>query len=293
MKNFLFPLSFLLAAASVAAAFPGGFGAGGGVDPYIITEFVGQIAGDGNASGRTQESSAIGAGTAIIVTVGQSNIANNALGTYTVSNATAQNLSIYDGGIYLCADPVLGPSGPGGTSGSSSPNCAIADSLITNSVYSRVIMVPIGINGTLAADWNGAVLSSRITVAMRRLAALGVSPTQIMWHQGEQDNFAGTSGAAYTASVQAVATQFRNLGYTGPFFVATETYDGSGNSATIQTAQANAVSSPLHIVAGANWDSLTGSTNRQPGGPHLTQVGSAAAAALDVTVITNCKNTSC
>ncbi len=280
--------SFILAASAAWAGFP----IGTVIDPYIITEFPVQIAGLSNAAGRTQESPVIGAGTAIIVTLGQSNIANNALGTYTVTNSTAQNMSVYDGGIYLCADPVLGPSGPGGTSGSSSPNCAIADELITNGVYSRVIMVPIAINGTLAADWNGASLASRITVAMRRLSVLGVMPTYILWHQGEQDNFAGTSGPAYTASVQAVATQFRNLGYTGPFFVATETYDGVGNSATIQTAQANAVSSPLHIVAGADWDSLTGGTNRQAG-PHLTQVGSAAAAALDVTVITNCKNTSC
>ncbi len=272
-----------------------GFGGGGSIiDPYIMPEPGPTVSTPTvkSAIGRTQFSSVYNATTAVIVTLGQSNIISSAGGTFTAVNATAQNLNPYDGGTYSCRNPALGTAYEPAL-GNNSANCQIADSLITNGIFTRVVMIPIGIGGTSVAQWAiGGEFNQRIVVTMKRLAAIGVLPTYVLWHQGEADAFSGTPGATYTTAVKSVAQTFRDYNYTGPFFVAIETLVNNVTYPIIQTAQANAVDGILHIVAGANWDSLTGGTNRADG-THFTQTGAANAAALDVTIITNCKMSNC
>lgn len=266
-----------------------GIAIGSKVDPYILLS--GDIApGYANTVGRTQKSSVVAAfpTAAIIVTVGQSNCANSAAGAFTPVNSLVENFNIADGAIYGGINPVLGAS----TSalGTNSATLNIADRLISASTFTRVIMAPICIAATKAADWAvGGVYNHRIVVLMKRLAAIGLLPTYVMWHQGENDNGV-TAGPAYTASVQSAAQTFRDNGLTGPMFVALETMSGNVTSATIRTAQTNAISAPLNIVAGADWDNITGGTNRAADGTHFTAAGADTAAALDTTVITNYKN---
>ncbi len=306
MLRFLIPVLLCTATVAALAELPA-VTTGTIADPYTILEFNGSSpptggasSGYGNAAGKTLVSSGGLSSYPIILTIGQSLAASNSVNSYATVNATALNFNIYDGGTYHCDNPVLGASGPdmadpGGGLQNNSPNCPLADKLITAGTYTGVIMVTIAVDGTKAADWNSAPLTGRITVAMKRLNQIyGRVPTYVVWHQGESDANAGTSGAAYTASVQAVASQFRALfSFTGPFFVSTETMVSNAVNSTIQTAQANAVSAGLHIVAGSNIDSLTGGTNRQSDGTHLTAAGSLAFAGLDQTIITNCKNSSC
>lgn len=276
-------------------AFCGPLGGISAPDPYIVTEFPGQAYGNSNAAPLTPASSVIPNTWAVVVVLGQSLGASNAQGTYSTISANAKMLSIY-GGVYPCTGPVLGASFLGvAGSNVNSPICQIADGLISGGAFPGVLMVPISINGTAVADWNGPQLSSRIKAIWNRMVALGLTtnhPIYVMWHQGEQDAFLGTPAAAYTTSLQSVASQWRSLGYTGPFIVATETVQGGVANSSIAAAQAAAVSAPLHIVLGANWDSLTGGTNRYDG-THPTAAGAIAFANLDVTVITNCHNTSC
>ncbi len=304
MFRFLIPALLCAATVTAMAGLPA-VTTGTTADPYTIVEFNGASpptggggVGYGNAAGKTLVSSGGLSSYPIILTIGQSLSASNSVNSYATVNATALNFNIYDGGTYHCDNPVLGASGPdlpdpGGGLQNNGPNCPLADKLITAGTYAGAIMVPIAVDGTKAADWNNSPLTGRITVAMKRLNQIyGRVPTYVVWHQGESDT--GTAGAAYTTSVQAVASQFRALfSFTGPFFVSTETMVSNSVNATIQTAQANAVSAGLHIVAGSNIDSLTGGTNRQADGTHLTAAGSLAYAGLDQTVITNCKNTSC
>lgn len=299
-------LLLCLSFVSAWAALPG-ISANTVIDPYTLVEFntpsapTGNgSAGYNNAAGKTLVSSVGLTSYPIIVTLGQSLAASNSINSYSTVNSTALNFNIYDGGTYHCDNPVLGASGPdlpdpGGGFQNNGPTCSLADKLITAGTFPGVIMVPIAIDGTLVADWNASKLSNRITTTMNRLNQIyGRVPTYILWHQGESDANSGTTALTYTTSVQAVVSQFRSLySFAGPFFVAKETMVSNTVNSTIQTGQTNAVSSPLHIIAGANIDSLTGVTNRQSDGTHLTATGSLNFAALDQTIITNCKNTSC
>lgn len=269
-------------------------------DPFVITELPGQPVGNSNASGRITQPP-IPATWLVLVYLGQSTIAGNATGTYTTVSANSKMLNVYDGGIYPCANPVLGSSIPT-TLGSNGVSCQTADGLIGMGTFPGVLIVNIAIDGTSVANWQGPQLSSRINAAWNRLAhtyntsgtSLLTNPMYVSWHQGEQETGLGTLGPAYTTGVQSVATQWRNLGYTGPFFVATETVVSNTPNSTIATAQANAVSTPLHIVAGSNWDNFTGATYRQAAdGTHPTAAGASAFAGADATVFTNCHNTSC
>jgi hypothetical protein len=268
-------------------------------DPFVIIELPGQPIGNSNDVGRVTQPP-IPATWLVLVYLGQSTIAGNATGTYTTVSANSQMMNVYDGAILLCANPVVGPSIPT-TLGSNGVSCQTADGLIGMGTFPGVLIVNIAIDGTSVANWQGPQLTTRITAAWNRLShtyntsgtSLLNNPMYVSWHQGEQETGLGTLGPAYTTGVQSVATQWRNLGYTGPFFVATETVVSNTPNATIATAQANAVSTPLHIVAGANWDQFTGATYRQADGTHPTAAGASAFAGVDVTVITNCHNTSC
>jgi hypothetical protein len=290
----VFFLMLLVLAPSVVIAQSLGGGATA-PDPYAYTVIQGTIPDYKNTIGLPRVAGVVPAfpSAAVIVTLGQSLWANNATGTYTTINAGSQQFNIRDGGVYPCTGQTLGSSDSSAGIGQSSPNCPTADGLITNSVFPRVIMVTIAVDGTSAGQWNGPELSSKIKATWNRLVTLGHTPDYIMWHQGQADVQLATPTATYTANIQAVAQQWRTLGYTGPFFVDQDTMVTNVTSSTYRAAQAAAVSAPLHIVLGSDVDSLTGGTNRQADGVHLTQTGAVNAANLDVTVITNCKNTSC
>jgi hypothetical protein len=137
---------------------------------------------------------------------------------------------------------------------------------------------------------------------MRRLQSRGLTTatgfTGDMWilpHGGGQDVGIGTPRPTLAACIRNFAQAFVDNGSgSARFFVPTESMGGNVTHSTVTAAQAHAVASGCSTCrAGANVDSLTGATNRQADGTHLTQTGAANLAALDVAVIQNCKNTSC
>lgn len=279
-------------------------------DPFALSVGNGELAeaipGFTSTNGKVQKSSVISAPTttAVILTIGQSLIATSSLGTYTTVNGASDNFNIYDGGIYGCSNIILGAAWAPAT-GSNSPNCVIADSLITAGTYTRVIMASIGIGGTPCAVWDtGGALRNRITVLMRRLQAKSLTPATgfvgdvwVLLHYGETDAVIGTTQAAMATCIRNMDTAFTADGLTNyRLFVPTESFILNTTHADIQNGQADAVASGCSKCRqGANWDSLLTATNRQGGGTdaHLTQTGNLNAAALDVTVIQNCKNTAC
>src|SRR5262245_16246844 len=106
--------------------------------------------------------------------------------------------------MYAAADPLLGTgmAFPGGGFSPGGVSLRLADLLVSNSKFDRVIIVPVAIGGTSVAMWaTGGVLSNCITAAMARLASRGIVPGMtnvtfaFVWGQGESDG--GTSQAAY------------------------------------------------------------------------------------------------
>lgn len=295
----IYPLAILLIVSfTPAAAQQQRLGAGiTAPDPYILTQTAFP---NNSAWGRTSIAPPSGAGAkAVVITGGQSLQVQQALGTYTTVNSNAVNFNIADGGVYPCVNPVLGTQFV--PTFTDSPNCHVADGLVSNGTYpGGVIVVPMAVGGTLCSEWvPGAKWNHRIYVTLARLTAAKLMPANgydlwIDWGQGESDNQAGTGQAALTACWQTVAQEFVNAGSgTARFMLHTESIILGAASSTVTSSQA-AVFGIGTIRAGANWDSLGGTTtNRQVDLTHLNSTGNPAAAALVVTNITNCKNSSC
>jgi hypothetical protein len=296
-----------------------GFSGGGSApDPSTMTVGNGEpnstINSDGgytNTNGRTVRSSVLPAPSTsiVIVYLGQSLAASSATGALIVptNDSHVFNFNIYDTGLYPCRNPVLGASLANFSGAGNSPGCSICDSLVGATTYTDCVLVPIAIGGTSVANWSpGGVIYNRIAVTVAQLARKSLTPAsgftgdfRIMLHIGETDNQNGTSRANMATGVRAIAQAFVDAGTgTSRFFVATESMLAGVTSANITNGQADAVASGCSTCrAGANWDTSIPNSggNRQADGTHLAgpAAGVALAASTDVTILTNCKNTSC
>lgn len=217
----------------------------------------------------------------VLVVSGQSNVCNNHGTTFTPVNGTKiDNLNLYDGAIYVATDPLLGTNKDAVSLGPGNFALRLADKLVTANKFDRVILLMIGIGGTAVAEWDTGVGSGRFAVAYSRLAARGITPgltnttIAILWGQGENDTFLGTSQASYAASLGNVITQARNAGFTQgsvPFFVAKLSWNGGSTSANVQNAQTGIVNHGANIWAGPDADTLD-NTKRQDN-THLNPTG--------------------
>lgn len=244
-------------------------GAGSNIDPFVVVE-DGANPGNHDINGRTLFTGSL-SGACVLLIAGQSNVSNNMTSAYVPTNAV-YNLNIYDGAVYASKDGLLGCSGPAGNFAG-----RLADKLINAGLFSKVVLVPVAIDGTTVAQWNtSANFGNRITVAIRRLAARGLTTTAALWGQGESDH--GTAQADYQAAFVSVVTNSRSSGYAGPWFIAKQTWFSGAVDATIQAAQVAVVNHPSGIWAGPNADSLDG-TNRYDN-THFNDTGADAYAGL-------------
>lgn len=263
---------------------------GSAVDPFAFGEFPNPttpMIGNYNLSGKTLSSPRLNAGetTGVFVVGGQSNAGNSVDTAYTPTNATkVDNLSIYDGGTYAAKDPLLGCQNVRSAFGNVFGR--VADKLINGGVYQRVILIPASIGATTINQWvNNASLYQRLIVAGRRASAVGLPITAYLWMQGENDNYSGTSQAAYSADLSTLIGMVRAAGFTTPWLVGQCTYLSGTTSAAVRAAQAAAVNG-TDIFAGADTDTVTGTAvNRQPDNTHLTGAGADACATLWKTAI--------
>lgn len=226
-------------------------------DPFVFNEnWAAGLPGYNNTTGKTLLSSVISdpANTKTIITLGQSNHATHCgSGPYTTVSSQAQNLSIYDGGIYSGSDPVLGCS----FSGASSVNMRIADSMISRGKATRCIVVPIAAGSSNFARWaDPSDLFGRLTAAILRCRARGLEPDAFFCGMGEQDNNFGTSAASITASIWAMVDALRSspISCETPFYVGLFSLIGGATSATVRTGITNAVDAARNIVLGYDAD---------------------------------------
>lgn len=237
----------------------------------------------------------------VMIVIGQSLCEGIVPSAYIPANPTKlDNLNNADGAIYRAADPLLGTtysinagvpySGPG------NPYLRVADTLVTNNKFDRVILVPLCIGATKVADWApGGKFSNNFQVAMYRLAANGIAAGANVtfvgiWAQGVADAVAGTSQAAYTASLNSFITASRTSGFAGLWFINTESWNSAAVTPAIQNAQAAVINHGASVWAGANEDVLINNTCsgvacRIADGLHWSDAGSASVAAAVVTAL--------
>lgn len=220
--------------------------------------------------------------TAVLPIFGQSNNCNVNPSNFTpVNPSVVDNFNIYNGGTYAGTTPLLGCSTS--TLGPGNPFIRLADSLITGSVFDRVIVAPAGIGATTMNMW-GADQFQRVAVMGRRLAAAKMTATAVLYQQGETDNGNGTSQASYAADLALFIAKVR-LWHSGPIFIARSSWASGAAAANVTNAQVAALTNIANgIWSLGNMDSLTGA-NRQADGTHLSDAGAAAWAALMVTAL--------
>lgn len=268
------------------------------IDPFPLGESLrSDIAYASNAGyqatgGKTARSVEINTGikNLVLIVAGQSNYQNVAPSAYTPTNASAiDNFNVYDGGMYAAADPLLGASWMGTTLGGVGSNPSpgnigtrVADLLITNGKFDRVILVPVAVGGTSVDMWATGIVSNRITTAMARLESRGITPGMtnvtfaVIWGQGESDS--GTSQADYTSRLNTVISNAAAAGFSGRWFINKQTWLAGSTNATVQAAQ-DAIPNGSTIFAGANADSLN-AMNRYADNTHFNDTGMAALATL-------------
>ena len=226
-------------------------------DPYIFAELPGYNPGNRNLTGKAQRSprpETVG----VLICAGQSNICNTIDTAYFPINAAKiDNLNVYSGGLYAGADPLLGCSNMSSRVGNTMTR--LADKLITAGKYGRVILVTVGMGSTTVGMWASS-LYPRIVVAHRRCLAVGLTPSAVLWHQGENDTTAGTSEASYQASLSSIISTVRAAGVSAKWVVAQASYIGGVTSSAVLAAQAAVVDGST-IFAGPNTD-VVGSAGR-------------------------------
>lgn len=251
---------------------------GSTLDPYLFGEFAGQPGGGNRwAAGRGPRDPQLieGERTGIFVVAGQSLSGNSVNATFIPTHGSkVDNLNIYDGLLCQAIDPLLGCQLTGGNI-----FLRVADLLIADGVFDRVILIPIGIGATSIANWaTDPALYMRLVVAGRRAAAFGWPLTAYLWMQGETDTLLGTNQTSYAASLANLMAIPAAAGFTAPWLIGQSTMVNGVVSSAVRAAQAAAVNN-INVFAGADTDTITGIANRYDL-THPTAAGAALMAPL-------------
>lgn len=213
--------------------------------------------------------------TAIIVVHGQSNAANYGSARHT-SREAVDNFDPASGKCFAAADPLLGADGLGGSFAT-----RLGDLLIQAGRYDRVILVPVARGGASLAFLNdeGAELT---TNAIAKLKAAGLTPTHILFQQGERDALMTTTADQYAALLHRLVQRFRAAGFDAPFYVSRSAKCDDArpkNTAAVRAGQLAAIDAALNIRQGPDTDTI-GNEGRSSDGCHMNEIGMLANAAL-------------
>lgn len=209
-----------------------------------------------------------GEGAAVLLTFGQSNSANAGRDRYIPAGAVA-NFNIHDGKCYVAQDPLLGPDGTGGSVWG-----VLADKLITSGEYDRVLIAPFGIGGSSVSQWQAdGFLHPILTRATKAINDYNITPTHVLWHQGESDAQTATPEAEYVEKFQFLQSVLVDAGITAPIHVAVATHcemlavaqeektEFSEGQTQVRTAQQKLATLP-GMASGPDTDSIQGTAYR-------------------------------
>ncbi len=215
-------------------------------------------------------------GTAVILVQGQSNAANFGSSRYAARGAV-DNFDPATGKCFAAVDPLLGADGAGGNFAT-----RLGDILIETGRYKRVVIVPLAVQGASLSDLNGKY-AGRIDNAVEKLRAAQLTPTHLLFQQGEKDAILMTSREQYVSMLHQLVMRFRAAGLQAPFYLSQSTkcdVESPKNSAAIRAAQEAAVDVALNIRRGPDTDFI-GNEGRNPfDGCHMNEMGTLANAAL-------------
>lgn len=233
--------------------------------------------------------------TLLIYVLGQSLSTNLTTQVYNPTNSTKiDNYQTSTGLLYSASNPLLGTSWNGSVPTSANFNLQVADVLITNGIFDRVILVPLAVPGTSIYNWTNDNTGTESTGYYRALcsAALklqtqGVSQNTpgvkvlVKWNQGESET--STTASDYVAGMHTLINSCSTLSNV-KWMIAKETWLSGAINPTIQAAQTSMWNGTT-IFQGEDMDSIN-NTGRQADMTHLNAIGGSLAAGMGVTQIT-------
>ncbi|MFA5959734.1 MAG: sialate O-acetylesterase [Tatlockia sp.] len=211
--------------------------------------------------------------TAVLLVIGQSNSANHA--AQKISTAYPNRVfNYFNGKCYVATSPLLGATGARGEF-----ITPLADELIANGIYQKVVIVSSGINGTAIALWTpGGALHNMLKHVLEDVRSR-YAITEVIWHQGETDFIHKTPKEEYKKSFYALLNTLRTPNSnTPPLYYAIATLCGYWYpNNPIAEIQHTFASEADNIFQGPDTDTLIPITERQDT-CHLTYIGQLKAA---------------
>lgn len=259
----------------------------------IATAVLGGVApaasdGFNNVAGRKRVDCRVsGARDIVLLTFGQSVSANHGEAPY-VPHGDVVNFNPNDWLCYAAVDPLLGATA-GGDDHTGSIWGYLCDGLLDTGRWDRCIVAPIAQGQTAMKDWApGGAQHHLVRETVDRMRASDLSPTVMLYGQGEQDATPEADGAAYRKNFSAMVASIRRYSQ-APILVAVETTCDfnlvnddvraakRAAQAKIEDAQRAVVSPAAGIFSGPDLDRI-GAEGRWDG-CHLSTEGLKAAAA--------------
>lgn len=210
--------------------------------------------------------------TAYILVIGQSNVANYGVNTFTYTPSQdvkrlSLNTMVWEGAVSPAPTGSLA-SGTGGNM-----DGLIGDKLITSGKYERVRIVNVAVGGTELGWWvksaspsaypkreddaftytNGR-LYERLEYARSAAESLGFSFSHVLLHIGESDGLAGTTGPQYISTFNTLKENLRELEIHAPIILGKTSYVTGTVKPVIINAQTQIISENSDVYEGPNTD---------------------------------------
>ncbi len=202
--------------------------------------------------------------TAVVLAIGQSNIANQAENRIT-SHYRGEVVNFFEGKCYRAESPLLGATAEEGEF-----LTLLGDRLVDDGAYRNVVIITSAVGPSEIARWRkGGALNGLMLHVLAGLRP-GYRVTQVLWVQGEADYAIGTAPQVYTEAFHSLLDTLSEAGITAPVFLAIATRCVRAWKADNPiAADQRALVDNLRVFLGADTDALVGTADRRPDGCHF------------------------
>lgn len=205
----------------------------------------------------------------VILAIGQSNIANSGARKF-ATEYPQQVLNYFEGKCYTAASPLLGATGEGGEF-----LTPMADQLVKEGVYKKIILISSGIGSSPIVRWKaGGYLNNMLLATLKAISNYKI--TDVVWHQGETDFELLTSIRNYVDAFHSIMGSLENSGVSAPVYISVSTKCTPNRmwrvENPVEIAQNNLMDNHK-VFLGSNTDILLGNEDRQPDHCHFSETG--------------------
>ena len=183
----------------------------------------------------------------VLLVLGQSNAANHGLAGSEATNASV----FFDSKCYKLSNPVAG-----GTGSLGSPWPRLAE-LLEQKGRRNVVFAVHAIDATSVSQWGvDGWVSGQLEEKVRQLQRADLSPSVVLWQQGEADARKGTSAEKYIDDFSKLVQRLRKAGVQAPILIARSSECRGRNFGTINRVQFKIPALMSGVFRGPDLDSI-------------------------------------